>query len=81
MDLIGGSVAQQENPVQLRQRGTEVHILLHGDLYPAIHGLDRLRRGVLDLAFIQRKELGAGGGMTGKGKGKTAGSGRENGLK
>ena len=80
MNLIGGSVAQQKNPIQLRQLGPEVHVSLERDLYPAVHFLDRLRRGILDLAFIQRKELGVGGGMTGKGEGKTAGSRREYGL-
>ena len=73
VDLIGRSIAKQKNAVQLCQLGLEVHVSLQRDLDPTVHLLDRLRRGILDLVLIQGEELGVGGGMTGKGEGKTVG--------
>src|ERR1700744_4650381 len=58
----------------------EVRIPLKRDLYPPIHALDRLRRGILDLTLIEGKELGPGCRMTGEGERKTAGSRSENRL-
>ena len=52
MDLVGRSIAQQKNPIQFRQLVMEVHISLKRDLYPTVHTLDGLRRGILDLALI-----------------------------
>jgi predicted GNAT family N-acyltransferase len=52
VDLIRRSVAQQEHSVQLCQLGTEVFVLLQGDLYAAIDAADRLRGRILDLALI-----------------------------
>jgi hypothetical protein len=63
-----------------RQLVMEVHIPLKRDLYTPVHALDGLRRGILELALIQRKEFGVGGWMTGKGERKTAGSRSENRL-
>ena len=73
MDLVRRSVAQQKNPIQLCQLSAEVHVSLERNLKSTIHALDRLRRGVLDLALIKGKELGVGRRVTGNGEGKTAG--------
>src|SRR5260370_34899873 len=80
MYLVRGSVAQQEHATQLGWLRVEVFILFEGDLYPAVHSLDRLRGGIDDLTLLQRKELGVGGRVTGEGQGEAAGSGTEDGL-
>src|SRR5260370_42259845 len=80
MYLVRGSVAQQEHATQLGWLRVEVFILFEGDLYPAVHSLDRLRGGIDDLTLLQRKELGVGGRVAGEGQGEAAGSGAEDGL-
>ena len=80
MDLVRCSIAQQKHPVQLRQLGTEVFVLLERDLDAALHLADGLRRGIHDLVLIEGEKLGVGGRVTGKGEREASGSRSEDGL-
>ena len=80
VNLVGASIAQQENSIQLRQLGAKVLVLLERDDDAVVDPADGLRRGIHDLALVQGEKLSSGLWVSRQGECKTIGIRRKHSL-